>query len=352
MKLLKTTVQAPLYWKLQIIGWSLASLYWAYGAYFVQNRSVASTIGNFVLDVLIGIFLTHMYKDYVKRTGLKAFINGNFLKPVVAIIILAILFMLLNNVKWYFFWHVIQGDPAHFLESLLYWDPPLVTGLRLMSIWVLGYHFYVYHKDQVNTISNNAELSLRSKQAQLDNLFSQLNPHFLFNSLNSIKSLISENPIKARRSIDLLSDLLRSSIYNSERLITVEDELQLVQDYVELEKNRFEERLQLQINLDKTLLNAKIPSLSIQTLVENAVKHGVQKTTETVSIELSILKLSGFIEIMVKNSGKLSQDSEKDRGLGLKNLNKIIDIQYNGKASCTLTETKDGYVIAQLLIPL
>jgi len=352
MKLSRSTVQLSLYWKLQLLGWSLASLYWAYGAYIIQKYSVFSTIGNVVLDVLIGISLTHTYRLYVKRNNQKLFVNGNFFKPLISVLILAVFFMLINNVKWYFFWHMVKGNTVNFWESLLYWDPPLITGLRLMCIWVLGYHFYTYHKDQISKISDNAELSILTKQVQLDNLFSQLNPHFLFNSLNSIKSLVSENPIKARRSIDLLSDLLRTSIYSRERLISIADELQLVKDYIELEKNRFEERLKLETNIDVTLLTIKIPSLSIQTLVENAVKHGIQKTTQEGVIKLFVLEANDFIEIKVENSGMLKREINKDNGLGIKNLMKIIEIQYAKKATFELSETSEGTVIATLLIPL
>ena len=267
------------YWRYQILGWSFASLYWAYIAYFKQDYSIFYTSINFIFDICIGVFLTHEYKLTAGKIVYIPFKNFAFIQIGVSIIILAILFMLLNNIKWYIYWVIIKQREFGFINSLFFWDPPLITGLRLMSIWVLAYHLHYYYKQQIIITRHNAKLSILAKQEQLNHLSKQLKPHFLFNSLNSVKSLISENPSKARRSIDLLSDLLRSSIYNKESLITIENELQLVQDYIELEKLRFEERLQLKMIIDKIVLNYRIPSLSVQTLVENAVKYGIQLKT-------------------------------------------------------------------------
>ena len=340
------------YWKYQFLGWGVASIYWAYKAYFEQHYSPVATVANFILDVFIGVLLTHLYKGIFIKNKSKLLGKHTIGQLIVSILSLAFLFMLLNNLKWYFFWGVIKNNSIDLISSLFFWDPPLITGLRLMTIWVLGYHFYRYYKEQIKVVEQNAKLSLLTKQAQLDNLFSQLNPHFLFNSLNSVKSLISEDPIKARRSIDLLSDLLRSSIYTREHLTTIADELQLVKDYIELEKNRFEDRLQLEATIDKNLMEYKIPSLSIQTLVENAVKHGIHKTVKGGVITLSILKIKGFIKIIIKNSGELSSKGHLNNGLGLKNLIKALDIQYNKKASLQLIESPKGVVVATLCIPL
>ena len=124
-------------------------------------------------------------------------------------------------------------------------------------------------------------------QAELQLLKAQINPHFLFNSLNSIKSLVIENPNVARRAIDLLSDLLRSSLYEKDKdLIYIKNELSLVYDYIELEKMRFEERLQLKTNIDDEVINYKIPTLSIQLLVENAIKHNIVSKSKHLTIDI------------------------------------------------------------------
>ncbi len=338
------------YWKYQFLGWSFASLYWAYIAYFKQDYSIFYTVVNFILDVIIGVLLTHTYKLIVKKGTYKPVNKFSFIQIGISITILAILFMLLNNLKWFVYWVLIQQRDFGFISSLFFWDPPLVTGLRLMSIWVLAYHLYHYHKEELKTTKQNAELSILAKQEQLNHLSKQLKPHFLFNSLNSVKSLISENPTKARRSIDLLSDLLRSSIYTKENLITIENELQLVYDYIELEKLRFEERLQLKTTIDKIVLNHKIPSLSIQSLVENAVKYGIQNSVKGGTIKVNISKQSSNILIQVKNPGQLIVKGNNDGRFGLNNLKKRLQLHFKEKAKFTLVESFNE-VVATITIP-
>ena len=292
-----------LYWTCQILGWSIVSIYWAYTVYTRDNYGLLYTILNYLLDVSIGIFLTHMYRMYALKANWSQLpIKKLLIRVIPSILLLAVLYVLLNNLKWYAYWTFIVGKDVSLSESLIYWDPILLTGLRLMSIWLLAYHLYHYYQKEVVTARENAQLSLIAKQAQLDNLSAQLNPHFLFNSLNSIKSLVIENPNVARRAIDLLSDLLRSSLYEKDKdLIPIKNELSLVYDYIELEKMRFEERLQLKTNIDDDLINYKIPTLSIQLLVENAIKHGIDLKVGGGIIFLKIKKMDNNIYITVEN---------------------------------------------------
>ena len=343
--------KSRLYWQCQFIGWSLVSIYWAYTVYTRDNYGFFYTLLNYVLDISIGIFLTHMYRAYaLKAEWSKLPIKQLLVRVIPSILLLAILYVLINNLKWIFFRTFFVIKNVDFLESIIYWDPILLTGLRLMSIWVLAYHLYHYYQKEVVTARENAQLSLIAKQAELDNLSAQLNPHFLFNSLNSIKSLVIENPDTARRSIDLLSDLLRSSLYEKDKgLITINEELSLVKDYIELEKMRFEERLQLKISVDKILYNFKIPTLSIQLLVENAIKHGIDLIVKGGSISLVIQKKHDFIEIIVRNPGSI--DDTKSAGLGLKNLQKRLTIQYKNKATFSLTQKNTEEVEAKITIP-
>ena len=341
------------YWKCQLVGWSVASLYWAYVVYFRDEYSLFHTFVNFVFDVAIGITLTHLYKSNVRQSQRRDLTLKNIVRWALAILVLAFLFMLLVNIKWYVYWSMIRDRCPDFLASIFFWDPPFITGLRLMTIWVLAYQLYQYHKQKIDLTLHNAELSILAKQIQIDHLSNQLNPHFLFNSLNSVKSLISEDPTKAKRSVDLLSELLRSSLYGGDHLITIENELQLVFDYIELEKLRFEERLQLDTEIDDNTRAIQIPFLSIQILVENALKHGIQKYIEGGIIFLKIKKESTLLKIVVQNRGELLPiDRSNPEGLGLASLKKRLLLQYQGKASFELSENSEGQVSATLIIPL
>lgn len=355
----KTThTYISLYWRCQLLGWGTVSLYWAYVVFSRDDYGYFYTFLNYVLDIGIGIFLTHLYRAVAIKLNWKALSLGElFVRVVPSIIIMSVLYAFLVNLKWYTYWNWIgewsfaDGEASSVSESLLYWDPVLITGLRLMSIWVLAYHLYHYYQREIKTAQQNAELSVIAKQAQLDNLAVQLNPHFLFNSLNSIKSLVIEDPKTARRAIDLLSDILRSSLYEKDApFISIKDELGLVKDYIELEKVRFEERLNMSINMDKALENFMIPPLSIQLLVENAIKHGIDKRINGGTIELSIRESEEKLEIKVQNPGRMT-DKGSENGIGLKNLSKRLALQYNGEASLTLKNESEDQVTATIRIP-
>jgi len=340
-----------LYWKCQFIGWGTVSLFWLYIALERDQFTIFQALTNFGLDVGLCIGLTHIYRSYALKANWNELnINKLLVKVIPSILLLSFAFMQVMNLKMSGYVYLVYNRDI-FLENTLAWNPVLITGLRHMSIWVLAYHLYHFYKREVNTARENAQLAIIAKQAQLDNLSAQLNPHFLFNSLNSIKSLIIENPKIARRAVDLLSDLLRSSLYEKEAsLIAIKDELSLVEDYVELEKLRFEERLTVTIDVDDALKNLKIPLLSIQLLVENAIKHSIDKRLDGGLVHISIQKVNDFIEIIVKNPGKLH--NENQRGLGLNNLKERLLLQYKKEAQFKIEELSSKIVKATLIIPI
>ncbi|WP_296622280.1 sensor histidine kinase [Marivirga sp.] len=341
-----------LYWKCQFLGWGILSAYWAYRVITFLDYGFGFNLLNYVFDITIGIGLTHLYRYFALRLRWHTLkLSLLFRRIIPAILILSGAFMLLNNLKWHYFQVLILDKDWELLQSLLTWEPILITGLRTMSIWVLAYHLYYYYQREIFTATKNAEFSLIAKQAQLENLSNQLNPHFLFNSLNSIKSLVIEKPEMARRAIDLLSDILRTSLYEKEEsLITFKEELNFVQDYVALEKIRFEERLNLSISMDKALEHTLILPLSIQLLVENAIKHGIDKRIDGGNILLSIIKIGEQIQVIVQSPGKLTHTYD-NKGLGIKNLSKRLFIQYNGEASISLDNEREDTVTVTLLIP-
>ncbi len=340
-----------LYWKCQILGWGLVSLYWLYITLNRDDYSVFLAVCNYLLDVVICISLTHLYRKVAIRHNWKSLSLGKLLlKAIPSVLALAFGFMLFVNLKWYFFWEIITGQNFGFYNTLFIWDPVFITGLRLMSIWVLAYHLYNYHNREVNTLKLNAELSTMAKQAQLDNLLAQLNPHFLFNSLNSIKSLIVENPSSARRAIDLLSDLLRFSLNRKDsELITVEEELLLVNDYLELEKIRYENRLSFAFDISESSKVQKVPKFSIQLLVENAIKHGIDKFRKGGEIDITVLDDDNFITINVENPGTITENVSK--GIGLENLKKRLLIQFNGDANFSIQQKSINLVATTIQIP-
>lgn len=351
---MKTTTVLSAYWKIQLIGWTTASLYWGLSAFLSGNFIWKMGATDLIFDILIGIALTHIYRNFaLKRKWNKLNLKELLPKMVLSVLVLSLFYMFFIIGKLYLVRLLIfKNETVSFLEFFKSVQLQVfITGTRLMSIWVLAYHLYHYSRLELETVKENARLSIIIKEAQLNNLSAQLNPHFFFNSLNNIKFLVIENPAAARRAIDLLSELLRNSLNtNISKLISLNDEIDLVKDYLELEKIRFEERLQIKIETSLDLSQHLILPFSIQSLVENAIKHGIEKRKNGGFIAVKIDRKNDFIKITVQNSGKLSNDI-KDSGIGLQNLKERLLLQYNGNASFNIIQMDDETVLATILIP-
>ena len=351
---MKIVKRISAYWKIQLVAWITASLYWGFSAFFSGNFIWKIGVADLILDVSIGITLTHIYRNFALRNGWnRVSLKKLIPKIIISILVLSVLYMFLIVGKLYLVRLFVLEDSAvsfvTFFKSTQL--QVFITGTRLMSIWVLAYHLYHYSRFEIETVKENARLSIIIKEAQLNNLSAQLNPHFFFNSLNSIKFLVLENPNSARRAIDLLSELLRNSLNsNIGKLINLDNEINLVKDYLELEKIRFEERLQTQIETNLDLSKYLILPLSVQSLVENAIKHGIQNRKNGGFINVKIEEENNFIKISVQNSGTLSKKS-KDSGIGLNNLKERLLLQYNGNAFFDIKEMEDETVFATILIP-
>lgn len=347
-------ISMSLYWKCQLVGWIIAGLYWAFGPPLEAGFNWLQAGLDFAGDLVICILLTHSYRNLVLRLNWHTLSLRSLIPRIIpAIFLLGTAFMLVITLKLYIVRvYAVKGFTLSLAEFFVFSRQTLfITGIRLMSIWVLAYHLYHYAQREINTARENARLSVIAKEAQLNNLSSQLNPHFFFNSLNNIKFLVLENPSSARRAIDLLCDLLRNSLYNkTDKLIPLKDEMNLVNDYLELEKLRFEERLQTKILIDPLLSGLLIPPLSVQCVVENAVKHGISKKKEGGLIEIEIKRESDFLKIAVQNPGTLN--SQDKAGLGIKNLTERLLLQYNGKASFAIEAIAAEKVLTTISIPV
>ncbi|MBD0276516.1 MAG: histidine kinase [Flavisolibacter sp.] len=343
-----------LYWKCQIIGWSMAALYWGYLGYMGTGFSWLLALLHFITDVLICISITHPFRSISKKYNWQELrFQKLLLRILPSMLLLAFVYMVLSIIKLYLVHSNFRED---FSQSFLQFYHEnnvgiFVGGTRLMSIWLLAYYLYHYAQREIKIIQENARLNLIAKEAQLNNLSAQLNPHFLFNSLNSIKSLVVESPNESRRAIDLLSDLLRKSLYERGPVLTsIKDELAVVSDYLELEKIRFEERLQFTIDVPDQLLSFSIIPFSIQTLVENAVKHGINKQSEGGNICIKVGYENTYIRMTVESPGYLNKESVS-RGLGLKNLQERLSLQFHNKASFSISQQNSETVLATIMTP-
>jgi sensor histidine kinase YesM len=355
IKALNNKPHLSLYWKCQLIGWSLAALYWGYTGYISGGFILSLGLLQFITDVVFYILLTHLYRNFSLRHNWQNLnLNRTVKRLIPAAFIMGVAYTLVTVIKIYVLkkWFIPGFDLPLFSFFEITGTGIFIAGVRLMSIWLLAYHMYQYAQREIRINKENSRLAIISRDAQLNNLSAQLNPHFLFNSLNNIKALVIDDPKSARRAIDLLSDLLRNALYqNNGQLSTIKNEMELVKDYLELERLRIEDRLQQHIHVGDALSNINIPRFSIQTLAENAIKHGISQQQDGGIIHIEIAEKEGFVQITVENPGTL--DSKRlTTGIGLKNLQERLQLQYQGKAKFTIAQQPNGMVLATILIPL
>lgn len=210
----------------------------------------------------------------------------------------------------------------------------LITGWFAMISWVI-----YSNEEQHQNEKRKQEAEKLTKEAELFKLRKQLHPHFLFNSLNSISALTISRPEEARLMVQQLADFLRGTLKNEEELqVTLEEELRLLQLYLDIEKVRFGHRLDTLIQKDEKCLTAKIPQLLLQPIVENAIKFGLYDTTEKVLIKITVKKEEHLLTVSVQNPfDPATSSSQKGTGFGLSSISRRLYLLF---AKNDLLETK------------
>lgn len=196
-------------------------------------------------------------------------------------------------------------------------------------------------------------LALIAQVSQFRALRSQLNPHFLFNCLNSLRELVDEDRDRAKQVIDLLAELLRYTL-RADRVETVSlrEELRAVNDYLSLEKVRFEERLLIRFDIDPQSLEARLPPMLLQALAENGVKHGIAKLPAGGELEVVSQVSQGSLRVEVTNTGRLSAATQDASALGLDNARERLRMMYGESASLTLAAKDENKVCATVIVPV
>ena len=183
-------------------------------------------------------------------------------------------------------------------------------------------------------------------------LRAQMNPHFVFNALNSVRALITEDPQKAKKGINQLSKLLRSSLLTERnKTISLLEELDTITDYLALEKIRYEDRLDWKLTIDPICQKAQIPPMLLQTLVENGIKHGISRSVKGGIIEISAQRMEDLIQISVINPGHLRVGKETDEGVGLINSQNRLNLLYGKTAQIELQPLNKNQVCAIVTLP-
>lgn len=188
-------------------------------------------------------------------------------------------------------------------------------------------------------------------EARLRSLEARIHPHFLFNTLNSISSLIAVDPKRAEHIVGRLAALLRASLDNSNQpLIPLQQELAMVDSYLDIERSRFGEKLRGAIHVPGDLRSAQVPPMSVQTLVENAVKHGVTPQSGSGEVSVTACAIHGDLHIEVRDTGPGFDLTAVPAGHGLDNLVERLDALFGAKARLN-TLRKDGHCVVEMVVP-
>jgi len=329
---------------------------------FAANAGVVSSTRGPLVDQaiaimanLMGLLLTHYVRVPVQRWGWKD-LGWAALLPRVAGMSLAM------SLTW-----TLVGFGYVYLVLDFPWEgkvgPPLaiagnaINGAVLFMGWFSIY--FIYHAfERVQRMQlEQFRLSATAKDAELRALKSQINPHFLFNSLNSLRALIEEDPPRAREAVTRMANMLRYSLQSGAHgTVAFEDELRIVEDYLALEQIRHENRLSVRwdVSEDVRARGLPVPPMLLQTLVENAVKYGIGTRREGGEIVISARAEGGALRIRVTNPGELSVASGPagSTGVGLRNASERLKLLFGGRAALELRADPAGCVTAEVYIPL
>jgi two-component system, LytTR family, sensor histidine kinase AlgZ len=235
------------------------------------------------------------------------------------------------------------------IDSRLSEDLPLLFGTGvLLYLLAVGFHYVLLSVEASRQAEARVmQAGLLAREAELRALKAQVNPHFLFNSLNSISALTASDPAKAREMCILLGDFLRRTLGLGEKpSIPLAEEMSLVHAFLAVEKIRYGDRLRMEEAVDPAALDAEVPPLLLQPLVENAVAHGVANLVEGGWIRLTAQRRDGRLEISIENQFDPEAPRHRRNGVGLVNVRQRLETRYAGQATFAVTSASDCFRVA------
>jgi two-component system LytT family sensor kinase len=272
-------------------------------------------------------------------------------------IVLSVVLTALGRVLIWLNFGYRTGKPLTFESVTIFVVSNFSEGIGIyLLIALTSYAYSYYHRyreGQLRTLQLEAQLS----QSQLQALKMQLHPHFLFNTLHSISALLNKDVASARKMITRLGDFLRLTLENSgSQEVTLRQEMEFLSCYLEIERIRFQNRLMTRMDLGEQTLDAQVPNLILQPIVENAIRHGIAPRSTPGLIEIEAKQLNGTLRIQVRDNGPgLSEHRTSDnlfkKGLGLANTETRLERLYGADHLFDLSNNPDGGLIVTLEIP-
>ena len=307
--------------------------------------------------VALGWLITHFTRPVVDRWSWKALGWRALLPRIIAV---SFVQSVIWSVVGYGYFYGVLAMP--WTGKVALWAActfSILNGVIMLAVWWCIYFFY-HLFDRLNRLEiERLRLATSVKESELRALKSQVNPHFIFNSLNSLRALIEEDPLRARQAVTQLANLLRYSLQSGQlETVPFEDELSVVNDYLALEQVRHEERLRLRLDVAPDTLQLPIPPMLLQTLVENAVKYGISTRPEGGEIAIIARRENDSLRLQVTNPGAFEPGSARlakasgSTGMGLANAANRLRLLFGEQATLQLRAGEPGSVVAEAIIPL
>jgi sensor histidine kinase YesM len=340
----------PRYWLFQLFGWGAFALINIFFA-IIFDQITGRMVFRILFFIEAGFLFSHLMRETIHRS---AILLKNLQQQVISFVFLTIIFAVLVSLMQTPFEQVcglrVQNSTEKASFHRLFFSN-FASAASLLFMWNSIYFMYHYvmksRKQQMDTL----QLEALVKELELKTIKAHINPHFIFNSLNSIRALIDENPQRAREAVTELSNILRSSLKAEKgETVSFKEELKIVKDYLALENMRFEDRLQVEYNVDDNTLNQQVPPMMLQTLVENAIKHGISQQIRGGLVKIISVIKGNYHELLVQNTGYLNGGSIHN-GFGLSSTQNRLSLLYGNKARFEIKQLSEQLVEAKVLIP-
>ena len=339
--------------------WTAIGLFFSTQIYLLVNviekhpfpylKAIRSTVPDWYIWALLSIVIVRLSRRFRLESG-----SWRRALPVhlIAAVIFSVIHLVLGVTVLYAFEYA-SGNKVSWLEKFqfnlfwyFHWD--VLTYWAIVAVDHALYYYHSYEERKMTAVQLEAELA----KAQLQALKMQLHPHFLFNTLNSISVLINKDVQSAKKMIVRLGDFLRLTLNNSgEEEVMLQQELEFLKTYLEIEKVRFQDRLEVQMEIDVETIDIHVPNLILQPIVENAIRHAIATRASGGRIDIRANRENGFLRLRVEDNGP-GISEECGAGIGLQNVRARLRQHYGERFRLELVNRKSGGLAVNLDIPI
>lgn len=349
------------YWACQLLGWGL------YGSSQVYNAMATLPVPweRVVLEItvlnLAAIGLTQLLRVFMLRRGWTKLSMRRLLPRA---LVASVLLGLAVGSAMHFtavapLWGLETIHDQEVLEAvpslIVAMDPLMLRAVNwslIFFIWIALYIGITSVRERQAAELRQSELSRALQAAELKLLKSQLNPHFLFNSLNSVRALIAEDPARARDAVTQLAGLLRYTLRSDhDELVTLERELKTVGDYLALESLRLGDRMRVELDIAAGAQDVRVPVMLLQTVVENAIKHGIAELPGGGVLRISATLRDEALHVEVSNPRPANPAPREQQGSGLYNAAERLRLLFGSRASLELDLSQSDLAVVRIRVP-